>query len=85
MTSTKRVWIEQGCIACNWCTDLLPSVFTAGASGFSVITADSRKDGRQGTNRREKSPLSKPLQGKEGDFLGFVADGCPARVIRFDG
>lgn len=83
--TVNRVWIAPGCIECGWCTDLLPEVFEVEAGAACVIAASARKDGRSGTNQREKSPLKRALRGKDADFLGFVADGCPAKVIKLDG
>lgn len=80
----RRVWIESGCIACGWCTDLVPTIFVVGGGKACVIAASARKDGGRGANRREKSPLKHALTGADADFLGFVADGCPAKVIRLD-
>ena len=80
----KRVWIEPGCIACGWCTDLMPTIFVVGAGKACVIAASARKDGSRGANRREKSALKQGLTGAEADFLSFVADGCPAKVIKLD-
>ena len=82
--SVKRVWIASGCIACGWCTDLLPTVFVVGPGGASVIAATARSDGRSGANRREKSWLKTPLQGADAEFVHFVADGCPPTVITVD-
>jgi hypothetical protein len=80
-----RVWIESGCIECGWCTDLLPAVFEVRAGKPCIIAAAARSDGRAGANRRERSPLAKPFHDKDARFLEFVADGCPAKVIRFSG
>jgi len=80
----RRVWIEPGCIACGWCTDLVPAIFIVGEGKACVIAAAARKDGSRGANRREKSPLKRMLTRADAEFLCFVADGCPAKVIKLD-
>ena len=36
----RKVWIAEGCIACNLCQDLVPEVFEVPA-GSTDLTADS--------------------------------------------
>lgn len=81
--TVRQVWIETGCITCGWCSDLIPDVFAARVDGSSVIRGEVRVDGRTDRNQRKTSPLRKPLSGADAEFIQFVADGCPPRVIRF--
>lgn len=37
----QRVWIEEGCIACNLCQDTAPDVFLVEATGSCVIKPDA--------------------------------------------
>ncbi len=81
----QRIWIEDGCIQCGWCHNLLPQVFLMDASGTRIVGA-VRQDGVTSDNRVERSPLrSGRVPAEELTFLPFVADGCPARVINLMG
>ncbi len=37
----RRVWIEEGCIACKVCEDLVPQVFLVDGDQTCVIRADA--------------------------------------------
>lgn len=79
---TTTVWIEPGCTRCGWCHQLLPTVFEAAPEG-SRVTAQARMDRRPGSNSRERAALVPDhLDTATDQFLDFVADGCPARVIQ---
>ncbi len=83
--SDRVIWIAPGCIECFWCQQLAGDVFTHGDNG-TEIRGEARKDGKNGPNRREKSPLvGANLSAAESVFLQFVADGCPVQVIKLDG
>lgn len=77
-----RVWIDDGCIQCRWCQDLVPQVFICGEDG-TRISAAVREDGRDSPNRRERSPLTADaVRMVDPVLLQFAADGCPSSVIR---
>ncbi len=81
----RRIWIEDGCIHCGWCQHLVPAVFVAADDGTRIV-GTARQDGITSNNRSERSPLrAGRLPTDEIDFMPFVADGCPARVIHLDG
>lgn len=82
--TVRRIWIEEGCIACGWCGDLLPTVFHKGVDGGSQIHGKVRKDQTTDDNRATLSPLRRVITGEEADFLSFVAAGCPPHVIRLE-
>ena len=44
MTIVAKVWIEEDCIACDACADILPEVFDI-TDESSFIIADVREDG----------------------------------------
>ena len=37
----KKVWIEEGCIACNLCMDLAPEVFLVTGNDSCVVKPDA--------------------------------------------
>jgi ferredoxin len=78
-----RVWIDPGCIQCNWCSDLAPEIFTATPSG-SHIRGEVRQDGVTSPNIGERASLRVSLDEQAKEFLEFVIGGCPANVIRLD-
>lgn len=81
----RRIWIEDGCIHCGWCQNLMPQVFIADAAGTRILGA-ARSDGITSDNRSERSPLRRGrLPADELAFVPFVADGCPTHVIHLDG
>lgn len=85
MKRKRRIWIESGCIHCFWCQNLAPAIFVTGEGG-TQISAEVRKDGVTSDNRRENSPLRTDVLSPEDlDFVPFVADGCPVRVIHLEG
>lgn len=81
--AVTKVWIESGCIECRWCYELAPDVFTF-RDGSSQIRGDARADQVTGTNAEDKSELGIPLVGQMGEFLEFIAAGCPTAVIKLE-
>jgi ferredoxin len=80
----QRIWIEEGCIQCFWCQNLSPDVFVCGDQG-TQIHPDLRVDQRSSTNRVERSPMTASARATlDLSFIQFVADGCPAKVIKLD-
>jgi ferredoxin len=83
-TQKHRIWIEEGCIQCCWCHNLSPEVFVFGEAGTELNPA-LRSDRRASSNRQERSPLTAAaLATLNLGFIQFVADGCPAKVIKLD-
>jgi len=39
----RRVWIEEGCIACNLCQDTVPDVFLVETTGSCVILPEAAR------------------------------------------
>lgn len=79
-----RIWIEEGCIQCYWCQNLSPEIFVCGDQG-TRIRQDIRMDNCASPNRDERSPLTSIAQETlDLMFVQFVADGCPAQVIKLD-
>lgn len=66
----RRVWIEEGCISCNLCEDLVPEVFEVPAGSTSrtrpgherLLNADPAMNGR----------------------VQEAADSCPVEVIQVE-
>lgn len=83
-TTVRRIWIDEGCIACGWCGDLLPTVFTRGTDGKSQILGLIRRDKTTDDNGTALSPLRQPIVEQEAEFLAFVAAGCPPHVINLE-
>ena len=78
------VWIAPGCTRCRWCQHLLPTVFEDSPAG-SQVRAEARCDSDTCSNEASRSPI-KPghLDASSSTFLDFVADGCPAQVIKVE-
>ena len=68
--SIRKVWIEEGCISCNLCEDLVPEVFEV----------------RAGETCRPRKGHEKHLDaGPEMDErIQEAADSCPVEVIQLD-
>lgn len=79
----RRVWIAEGCTNCGWCSGLDGELFAPSVHG-ACIRGAQRQDGTTDANRSQVSDLRTPRQGEDAVFLTFVADGCPAQVIRLD-
>ncbi len=64
--SIKKIWIEDGCIACNLCEDIVPEIFEVPA----------------GDNCRVKKGYLKVIRDPEMDESAQeAADSCPVEVI----
>lgn len=82
--TVRRIWIDDGCIACGWCGDLMPTVFAKGTEGLSQIQGRIRRDKITDDNRASMSPLRQVIVEQEAEFLAFVAAGCPPHVINLE-
>lgn len=65
----KRVWIEDGCIACNLCEDLCPEVFEVPAGGECQTTAEYKA--RLGDPERDT-------------IIQEAVESCPVEVIQIE-
>jgi ferredoxin len=67
----RNIWIEEGCIACNLCEDLVPLVFRVPAGG----------------NCEVRPEWSQRLRAEPALEAGVreAASSCPVEVIRLDG
>lgn len=66
----RRVWIEEGCISCNLCEDLVPEVFVVRAGETCQPTKGYERFLGQG------DPMDERIQ--------EAADSCPVEVIELD-
>ena len=67
----RNVWIEEGCIACNLCEDLVPEVFRVPAGGNCEV-------------RPEWARQVRAVPALEAG-VREAASSCPVEVIRLDG
>lgn len=67
----RNVWIEEGCIACNLCEDLVPEVFRVPAGGNCEVLPEWAQQVRA-------APELEPR-------VREAASSCPVEVIRLDG
>ncbi len=82
---TRVIWIASGCIECFWCQQLATDVFVHGQRGTEIRGA-IRLDHQTSSNSTDRSPIDvSVLPNEESNFLQFVADGCPTKVIRLEG
>ena len=66
----RNVWIEEGCIACNLCEDLVPAVFRVPAGGNCEVRPEWAEQ------LRELPALEAAVR--------EAASSCPVEVIRLD-
>lgn len=64
----RRVWVVEGCIACNLCQDLVPEVFE--------VPAGSTSHTRRGYEKRLKGDPQMEERVQE------AIDSCPVEVIQ---
>ena len=67
----RSVWIEEGCISCNLCEDLVPEVFEVPAGGTSR------------TVRRYEKQLKKGGEAMV-ERVRDAAESCPVEVIQVE-
>ena len=82
MPTIAKVWIEEDCITCDACQDILPEVFTV-TDDTSFISAEVREDGNfdQNTGR---SAIKKEFRAEYSDIIEEAADACPVEIIKFE-
>ena len=66
----RRVWIEEGCIACNLCEDLVPEIFV-------VPPGDSCRPVKKHEKLLKKDET---LHAR----VKEAAESCPVEVIQFE-
>ncbi len=82
---SRVIWVAPGCIECFWCQQLAGEVFAHGERGTEIRGA-IRLDHQTSSNSSDRSPIDVAvLSDEESNFLQFVADGCPTKVIRLEG
>jgi ferredoxin len=64
----RRIWIEEGCISCVLCQDLVPEVFEVRAGETSRVRKKYERHLGQGPEMEER--------------LQEAADSCPVEVIQ---
>lgn len=69
--SIERIWIEEGCISCSLCEDLVPEIFEVPLGEFCVV--------------REGAPLLLTGDATLDARIQGAADSCPVEVIKIDG
>ena len=76
------VWIEEGCIACGACVDVAPEIFAMDAGDGCVIRSEVRRDGKDGANAAERSPLLPAAAAANATQLQDAVTGCPTECIK---
>ena len=66
----RRVWIEEGCISCNLCEDLVPEVFEVPAGGTSRTVKRYEKQLKKGPPMEER--------------IREAEESCPVEVIQVE-
>ena len=79
---TITVWIAEGCLPCNACEVVAPTVFEVDEE--AIVLGTSRTDGTSNPNRDERSPLTQAIWEEFQDAIEEAAEGCPVEVIRID-
>jgi len=67
----RRIWIEEGCISCNLCEDLVPEVFEVPPGGTS-------RPVRKYAKQLKKGGAAMVERVRE------AAESCPVEVIQVD-
>jgi len=75
-----RIWIDEGCICCHACVDILPEVFTF-VDGQAMVTSATREDGVTDRNDAWRSPFTRAALAAYGDRLEEAVAGCPIEII----
>ena len=77
-----KVWIEEDCITCDACEDILPEVFTV-TDDSSFIKAEVREDGK--FDRNSGFSVIKPeFRAEYSDIIEEAAEACPVDIIKFE-
>lgn len=82
MPLISTVWIEEDCITCDACQDILPEVFSV-TDDTSFIIADVREDGNFDQNTGH-SPIKAELRAEYSDIIEEAAEACPVEIIKYE-
>jgi ferredoxin len=79
MKSIQTVWVEDGCICCQACVNVLPEVFCFPDDRAEIVGA-VRQDGITSGNEVERSAL---VIRDQDEAIREAADSCPISIIFF--
>lgn len=82
MPTIAKVWIEEDCITCDACQDILPEVFEV-TDDTSQIKADVREDGSFDRNTG-LSAIKNEFRSEYSELIEEAADACPVEIIKFE-
>ncbi|MBS72715.1 MAG: hypothetical protein CMA91_00465 [Euryarchaeota archaeon] len=82
MATVAKVWIEEDCITCDACQDILPEVFEV-TDDTSQIKAEVREDGSFDRNTG-LSAIKEEFRAEYSELIEEAADACPVEIIKFE-
>ncbi|MCH1527499.1 MAG: flavodoxin domain-containing protein [Candidatus Poseidoniaceae archaeon] len=82
MPTVAKVWIEEDCITCDACEDILPEVFEV-SDDTSKIKAEVREDGAFDRNIGFSS-IKSEFRIEYSELIEEAADACPVEIIKFE-
>ena len=82
MPTVAKVWIEEDCITCDACQDILPEVFEV-TDDTSQIKAEVREDGSFDRNVGQSS-IKAEFRVEYSELIEEAADACPVEIIKFE-
>ena len=82
MPTVAKVWIEEDCITCDACQDILPEVFEV-TDDTSLIKAEVREDGAFDRNTGF-SAIKSEFRSEYSELIEEAADACPVEIIKFE-
>jgi flavodoxin/succinate dehydrogenase/fumarate reductase-like Fe-S protein/ferredoxin len=82
MPTIAKVWIEEDCITCDACEDILPEVFAV-IDDSSLIKSDVREDGVLDRNTGF-SAIKAEFRSEYSELIEEAADACPVEIIKFE-
>ena len=82
MPTIAKVWIEEDCITCDACEDILPEVFAV-IDDSSQIKSDVREDGVLDRNTGF-SAIKPEFRTEYSELIEEAADACPVEIIKFE-
>ncbi|MDP6869309.1 MAG: flavodoxin domain-containing protein [Candidatus Poseidoniaceae archaeon] len=82
MPTVAKVWIEEDCITCDACEDILPEVFEV-TDESSLIKSEVREDGLFDRNTGF-SAIKAEFRSEFSDLIEEAADACPVEIIKYE-
>ena len=82
MPTVAKVWIEEDCIICDACEDILPEVFEI-TEDTSQIKPGVREDGTFDRNTG-MSAIKAEFRAEYSELIEEAADACPVEIIKFE-